>query len=434
MTVILNKLNLFGILTAALSLSACATDTVGTARRGDPNLLASWVQAAPAGRYSVRAVTKAATCPALMVDGKNVNMGTRGPATPDFPNLVCEADIGAGVKTIQVAGGDLPAPKPKVNRLVVMGDSGCRIKVGVVQDCNDPKDWPLATIAASIKREAPDAVLHVGDYYYREIECPADRPGCKGSPFGDNQASWLADWLVPAAPIFETAPVLLARGNHELCTRGGKGWTHYLAPGPIDPACRKTDAPFIVSIGPEDVALIDSSDAEDLKAIQSKADILVSALNDLKPQFSKPVWFLTHKPIWAISDGDGKLAPVGAPVPSNLTWASALKTAGIPTQLDMVFSGHLHVFQAMTFADNHPGQILTGISGADLHTTPIKVAPGRTVAGATVTQGYGTIRYGYLVLERQGTGWAGALKTPDGAIMATCEIKGRAANCTQASN
>ena len=80
--------------------------------------------------------------------------------------------------------------RPIIKRIVVIGDTGCRLKGTFVQDCNDPVKWPFATVARLAAARHPDLVIHVGDYHYRETPCPADRAGCAGSPYGDNWAVW----------------------------------------------------------------------------------------------------------------------------------------------------------------------------------------------------------------------------------------------------
>ena len=85
----------------------------------------------------------------------------------------------------------------------MIGDSGCRIKVSdnVFQNCNDAATWPFATVAATAAAAAPDLVIHVGDYHYRENACPPGNVGCAGSPWGYGWDSWEADLFAPAAKL-----------------------------------------------------------------------------------------------------------------------------------------------------------------------------------------------------------------------------------------
>ena len=40
----------------------------------------------------------------------------------------------------------------------------------------------------------------------------------------DSAGAWLVDVLVPMSAMFRAAPILLTRGNHEACNRGGNGY------------------------------------------------------------------------------------------------------------------------------------------------------------------------------------------------------------------
>jgi hypothetical protein len=408
-----------------LMLAACA----GMTQNG-PDVQSAWVQVAPNRTLSVRALTKSATCPAILVDGKSQAMSPRGTPTPDFPDLICEASLPANSQSISIGMRKLPVAKAQAQRIVIIGDSGCRITAKVTQACNDPNEWPLAVIAAQISSEKPDAILHVGDFLYREITCPEGNKACAGSPFGDAQAAWNADWLIPAAPMFATAPLYLTRGNHELCTRAGKGWMRLLSPGPYSDQCRVFEAPYLASIGTEDIAIIDSAEADDLKVVASKVETMTKAVKTLSPTLQKPTWFLTHKPIWAVLNGDGKTTPKDSAIPSNATWAEVLTASGVPEQLALVLSGHIHAFQADAYDNHRPGQILMGVSGADLHSNPPSFDAGRVVAGSVLSSGYGVVRYGYMVLDRTKDGWSGAVKTPTGEMIAKCQIKDRSPSCT----
>ena len=67
---------------------------------------------------------------------------------------------------MRVCSKSLDEDLPTINKIVVVGDTGCRVGH---QLC-DHGNWPLETIAAFAADKKPDAVIHVGDYLYRE--CP----------------------------------------------------------------------------------------------------------------------------------------------------------------------------------------------------------------------------------------------------------------------
>ena len=48
--------------------------------------------------------------------------------------------------------------------------------------------------------------------------------------FSDNWWGWWADFFYPAMSLFSAAPIIAARGNHEICSRGGYGYFLLLSP------------------------------------------------------------------------------------------------------------------------------------------------------------------------------------------------------------
>ncbi|HEU0095319.1 MAG TPA: metallophosphoesterase, partial [Rhizomicrobium sp.] len=182
----------------------------------------AWVQAVDKG-FEARAVTSAASCPVLHTDKGDAAMTARAAADANFP-LTCAAPLPMGTAAASIGGMAVPVPVANPTRILVLGDTGCRIKGAALQACNDPAQWPFPQVAAAAARLKPDLVVHVGDYLYRESACPPGNAGCAGSPWGDNWTTWKADFFDPAAPLLNAAPIVLARGNHEDCTRAGAGW------------------------------------------------------------------------------------------------------------------------------------------------------------------------------------------------------------------
>src|SRR5271170_5573105 len=168
------------------------------------NLAGPWVELGADNRLSVRVVVASgvSACPRVVADGTLIEARQRGAADGDFAVTVCVADLPVATAALTIDGKPLPTPPALVNRIAVFGDTGCRIEGKALQDCNDPAQWPFPVLAKQAADKKPDLVIHVGDYYYRESACPADRPGCAKSPYGDNWEAWKADFTVPAAPLF----------------------------------------------------------------------------------------------------------------------------------------------------------------------------------------------------------------------------------------
>ena len=132
-------------------------------------------------------------CPTVDADGRNLAMTPRSPVPVGF-RPVCEVAIPAGTSAAQVKGQALALPHGEPSRIVVIGDTGCRIKGAEIQNCNS--EWPFESVAKAAAAAQPQLVIHVGDYLYREDACPAGLlpQKCGGSPHGDNWETWNADF------------------------------------------------------------------------------------------------------------------------------------------------------------------------------------------------------------------------------------------------
>ena len=134
------------------------------------------------GAATARAITTAPVCPSITIDGHTAQMAVRAPFGPiplrgkdhsasyhpeavSSPVLSCETAIPAGSTHVAVAGRALPLPRADVKRIVVIGDTGCRLKGKEFQDCNDPQAYPFARVAASAAAWKPDLVVPGGDFH-----------------------------------------------------------------------------------------------------------------------------------------------------------------------------------------------------------------------------------------------------------------------------
>ena len=230
-------------------------------------------------------------------------MMPRASADDGFPVKLCEARASALTQQLIVGSSPAPILPPEVRRIVVIGDTGCRLAGRAVQDCNDPEAWPFATIAQRAASHKLDLVIHVGDYYYREDACPADRKGCAGSSHGDNWGTWQADFFEPAAPLLAAASCLMVRGNHELCRRGGRCWFRLLDPHPAPLACAGRTDPFGLHIAGLDLLWFDGADADDFAASAARVAAYGAQFTGLLAA-TPHVWLLTHRPVWALAQGD----------------------------------------------------------------------------------------------------------------------------------
>ena len=383
-----------------------------------------WVQFTATGGLEARAiVAPGMKCPQVMSAKTPLASVVRAEPNEAFPIQVCATPIPTGADRLTVGGLPVPSMPRQVNRVAILGDTGCRLKGKYVQDCNDPAAWPFATVARLAAGRKPDVVIHVGDYHYRETPCPTDRPGCAGSPHGDNWAVWQKDVFIPAEPLFPVAPLVLTRGNHELCDRGGQGWFRTLDPRPSIECVAQTD-PYTLSIGPLSLLMLDSAPANDQQADPKLVPVYQEHLKALYAKARPDSWLVTHRPIWAfVLNG---YAPVGTTTNATLQAAAA---NAMPANVSMILSGHIHSFMAYDFGGVRPSQLVVGEGGdaADEIAHPLPV--GQSIDGKPIKRGMALGDYGYVLLQRVAGGWDAATYSLSDKVIARCQIRGRSIAC-----
>ncbi|HEY1631298.1 MAG TPA: metallophosphoesterase [Rhizomicrobium sp.] len=370
------------------------------------DVLAQWVQFTPNGGQERRVVASGPECP--------IGMALRAAPDANFPVRLCARPVDAATT----------AP----NRILVLGDTGCRIKGSAVQACNDPKAWPFAQIAAQAAALKPDLVIHVGDYLYRESPCPEGNAGCAGSPYGDNWASWNADFFAPAAPLLAAAPWVIVRGNHEDCERGGPGWLRLLGPTAYDPAaaCTPHLAPYAVNAGAMSLIVMDNASAPDTTVDHDLLGGYKSDFAALPTLASGPIWLAMHRPIWGAIMG-----PAGIPLGGNATLIAALGDSQSVNAASLMLAGHIHTFEAMNYAKVKPPTIVAGFSGDNLDVTPVDLS-GANMSGTYVTDGMSLPGFGFLLMEQEGDGWRIDVHKVDGSIERVCRFANGRVDCPAA--
>jgi len=423
----------------------------------------SYVVVGADGAAVARAISTYGACPIINIGSVGKRMQLRAgsgtmPQRPtasapadskpsDFPVITCEATLPAGAASASIGGQTLPLPKAQPQRIVILGDTGCRMKKAdnAFQDCNNADQWPLARIAATAASLKPDLVLHVGDYHYRETACPEGNAGCKDSPWGYGWDTWQADLFKPAAPLLEAAPWVVVRGNHEECARAGQGWFRFLAPEPYTPARSCNDAgndtvanlspPYAVPLGGGDQFIVfDSSKAgfaklavDDPKSLNYQQQMMSVAR--LAGGVRGGSFFASHHPVLGYEVLDnGKL--VGGNVPLQDAMAQVNGLAYYPAGIQLALHGHVHSFQALTFATDHPATIVSGNGGDDVSPAlPSPLPPLAPAPGVTLERITHSATFGFMLMERGGNGWTYKAYTAGGKVMATCSQQGRRLLC-----
>jgi hypothetical protein len=418
------------VVLAVLVLIAPGAVLAQTARPSPSPVRAAWVQMTGAGAEA-RAAATGSECPEAEVDGRLRLMSVRVAVTPSFP-MVCSLPLSAGARSVSVGGQSLAVPARAIRRIVVLGDTGCRIQGWEVQACNDARAWPFATVARLAAAQNPDLVIHVGDYYYRTNACPPDKAAaCAGSPFGDRWDTWAAEFFDPARPLLQAAPWVLARGNHESCDRGGRGWYVLLDAGPAPAGCVNLSAPFVVHAGDLNLFVIDSADAADLASSRAKTEDIASQLDHLGAALDQGTgWIVTHRPIWGLVP-IARVGPIGPlEVSINSSEQQAVKGRSL-NGVQMIVSGHIHHFSALTFGPARPAQLIVGTGGdvGEPADTP-RFYGGKDYLDGMDADTFSFSRYGYYVMDKTGEDWVGAFHDADDIVRANCRLHARALTCT----
>jgi hypothetical protein len=420
----------------------------------------SWVVLGSGGAAIARVVTPAASCPSITIDGSVQAMNVRVPAGTEpvrtssatpvkpsaFPVTTCEFPIPAGAGRATVLGHDLPLPKLNPQKIVIIGDTGCRLKTGNPwQACSDSTQWPFQKIAAAAAALHPDLVLHVGDYHYRENACPPDQTGCQGSPWSYGFDAWEADLFRPAESLMEAAPWVMVRGNHEECLRAGQGWFRFLDTRPYseDHSCNLAandsianfNDPYAVPVGTDTQFIVFDTAKAGANPLnpQNATDAPIfttyqTELQEAATLASNPnvfSIFTNHHPLLAYTPVAGG-TPLGG-VSSVLSVMSATyPNTYFPPNIGLAIHGHVHDFQAVDYSTNNPPAFVTGMGGDNLDAVlpdpfPLSVSPAAGVVPDMVAHDN---VFGFMTMERTGSSWTYKAYRIDGTVMTTCTING----------
>ncbi|BDX07286.1 hypothetical protein MACH26_28070 [Planctobacterium marinum] len=367
------------------------------------------------------------TCPTVseVVGGSDISMISR-----DNPNhfsvLVCEALIEFD-KSYQInfASGAVLLPMAKSNpeNILVYGDTGCsHCAAGTAAE-------PFKTLADAGAAKNADLVLHMGDYNYRgtsgktffssyqdgkwqqleeytydagDGESLGEHCGqVPGQPFLSQSASnsnrpdiwenWQDDLFLPADSLMTSAPWIVARGNHELCSRAGPGYFYFLdhntrLTGSKQLSCPIPDAGkdaehntvqipnYVVSFEHLDIAVIDSANACDNSSQSPFTKKYKKVFSELESAVGEnPAWLMTHRPIYGVEKPGSQAVPCTSKNDFsciNQMMQAALKqlkSKSLPAAVELIFTGHMHRFESVSFpGSKRAPNIVVGSSGVSL--------------------------------------------------------------------
>jgi len=412
--------------------------------------------------------------------------GTRRPMTRrenphGFAVGVCEALVPFDREfRVSWSGQSLPIAVLDPERLLLTGDTGC-----------DADDCPPGTPAEPLQRMAqniatldppPQVIIHVGDGNYRGTPkyadeektlliydagdhvdgsgCSLDRPyisqNADYSDFPDNWEDWWVEFFEPAEPLLRTAPLVIARGNHELCSRAGPGWLYFLDAGSNLDSSGQTFCPpqgeavplvgdvldrvlilppRVIDLGSRRLVVIDSANACDYFAPNSTTAIYAAQLAAVfgapDPDPSRPTWIVTHRPLVGVvgvcsEESDPDCRPEVNNRTLQAAWLQAFGGAGGASPVELVVSGHMHLFQASRTTQQGsalwPPQLVVGNGGVAAESGP---GPGPLAleSGELSIRGLTSSAHWFTTVkvERSG-GWSGTvLSGPERPAIAVCK-------------
>lgn len=467
---------------AAFMLAGCALQAP-TAQNAQPlpdrpatGVQQAWVQAVAGPAWAVRALTTEAGCPSLRWAGGSTAMRERSapadePPPPGqsqsdskpsrFTLRACEAVWPTGAARVQLGTLVLQAPAAELRRVVVIGDTGCRLKgsEAAYQACNDAAGWPFPRVLAQALALKPDLIVHVGDYHYRESPCPALLAGCAGSPWGYGDDAWQADFFGPARALLAATPWVFVRGNHEACSRAGQGWLRYLdaetgtaracdpAGGGSEPGARagvnadvnagNFTAPFTVPLTPQTQLIVfDSSEvgsrtpAPDSPAWarwRQQLDAVATLARGRAQSF-----FVNHHPSLAFNPS---LIGTATPTKSGLTPLLQASQPGrlYPPGVDATLHGHLHLHEALGFATGQPASFVVGNGGSVGygHINAAAALRAEIIPGAQLETFDSHTDFGLTLLTAQPAGWQVEALDSAGQRVADCQLAGARLRCAR---
>ena len=461
-----------GAAAAAIALSGATGLATAQAAGTNVQPIAAYALVAPngvsaSGLIARAVVPQGVACPKLQVtksngSKKSVAMHIRkaptnaGSAFAGY--TACTVHIPAHATDAHIGRAKIPAAMPSsVKQMAVFGDTGCRIKGSTVQNCATPDTWPLAKISQSIANEKPDLVVFTGDFFYREGDCPLTKlSDCGGSPapvpgmpFKDTAYAWAADVLTPMSPIFAKAPILVTRGNHEACNRGGNGYYWLMDPqdGTENTCAPTQDAAGALTVPSND---LNKTFAADVKLANHKSlrfvvvdsaygwDCEASSIvpeQTLRYQAAQALakghnsWLVVHRPVvgW---QPNNDCSPTGGWVSTDQTTASA----GLLGDYQLMLSSHIHVAEAVNIP-GLPGQLVIGNGGTLLDTVlgPVPTTAGPTFPAVTYpapTSSWMESKFGYVMATpTSAKHWSMNMHDPEGKLFASCELQSKTITC-----
>ena len=357
-----------------------------------PFIEQSWVELGPSSHWIVRVATAQASCPEIQVEGHKIPLLERAHTEDRGQKItVCEGDLSSTNKSVTVMGQTHRLDIKNFKLIAVIGDTGCRIKAHGdefdIQDCRSDETWPFARMLNEVILPMhPDLIVHVGDYHYRESECPIGNANCEGSIAGDTIESWQQDFFIPAKRALNEANWLFVRGNHEVCRRAGPTWFRFLDAHSYLENCADqlsdSNSPLSSTVGGVTLSWVDAADDHNIQP----------SLNQLSKTLRLKSFLFMHRPF--LIPGEDPEATTNNHLPVSL------QKRGMITALIV---GHRHKFEMSRFNDGRPPELITGNGGTKLLVPEagLRIKDGWSAKSEKSVAQSTYWRHGFLTLQKQ---------------------------------
>jgi hypothetical protein len=132
-------------------------------------------------------------------------------------------------------------------------------------------------------------------------------------------------------------------------------------------------------------------------------------------------WFVLHHPIWGLkvaATAKPGAAPTESPTEVTTAWEmSPLKG------IDLIVSGHTHLFELLSFDHGRPTQLVAGDGGTEMALPLPAEIDGMKLRGATLLSGQHLQEFGYTALTKTTHGWQLALTSTAGQVIQSATLK-----------